>query len=86
MVRALTRQKRDGSLYVRRAATEQRLNELAALDRRALLELLRITDRAATGHVPGDVVGQDLQDGGNVASGEGVVGVLEELGVLVGHG
>ena len=85
MVRALTRQKRDGSLYVRRAATEQRLNELAALDRHALLELLRTTDRAAPGYVSSECVVHFMRDAygaGDRKSGDALLMVLRNRAQL----
>lgn len=56
MLRALTRQKRDGSVYARRAPVEQRLLELAALDRRERLEALRVTDRGTSAYLPSECV------------------------------
>jgi hypothetical protein len=56
MLRALTRQKRDGSAYTRRAPVEQRLLELAALDCRERLDVLRITDRSTPAYVPSECV------------------------------
>lgn len=85
MVRALTRRKRDGTLYVRRAAIEQRLKELAALDRRALLELLRITDRAAPGFVPSECVVHHLRDAygaGDRKAGDALLIVLRNRAQL----
>jgi hypothetical protein len=56
MLRALTRQKRDGSVYTRRLPIEHRLLELAALDPRERLEALRTTNRSATAYVPSECV------------------------------